>query len=195
MFQISMDNMMKNILIALTAAMLAGSAGLVGCVGEKRIGGDRVKVGDPVPAFTVAGGSAEGGKTFSQADFVDKRSMIVFFATWCPDCRRELPIVYEAWLELSQRPDFQFVAVSREEKAGDVAAYWNSATPATVPPKPSFVAMPWWLDPDGSAFRTFAESTIPRVYLVNTRGEIASVAIETFEFTADKLVELIEGLK
>jgi hypothetical protein len=76
-----------------------------------------------------------------------------------------------------------------------VAAYWNSATPDTVPPKPSFEAMPWWLDPDASAFHTFADSTIPRIYLVNTRGEIASVAVETFDLTAAKLVELVEALK
>ncbi len=173
------------------AVALLSTLTMVGCVSEKQ-GGDLVKVGDPVPAFTVTGGSSEGTRTFSQADFVGKRSMIIFFATWCPDCRRELPIVHEAWLKLRNRPDFQLVAISREEAAETVSTYWSSTS--EIKPLP-FDAMPWWLDGDRSAFRTFADSTIPRVYFVDTRGEIATVAVETFELTADKIVELIVGLK
>ena len=184
--------MLKKITVTLLSAMT-----LAGCIGE-RTNGDAVKVGDPVPAFTVTKPFGDGMKAFSQADFAGKRSIIIFFATWCPDCRRELPIIYEAWQRLVERPDFQFVAISREETSEAVSEYWNSVlldeeSGAVI--KPSFEPMPWWLDPDASAFHTFADSYIPRIYLVDTRGEIASVAVETFELTADKIVELIEGLK
>jgi thiol-disulfide isomerase/thioredoxin len=197
MFQISVDNMKKIVaILAATAATVVVTLLPSGCIAEKR-SGDFVKVGDPVPAFTVANSSGEGTKSFSQADFVGKRSMILFFATWCPDCRRELPIVHEAWLRLRGRSDFQLVAVSRDETAEAVSKYWNSAQidESGAVTKPSFEGMPWWLDPDAGAFNTFADSYIPRVYLVDTHGEIASVAVETFDLTADQIVELIEGLK
>ena len=183
-------------ILATVAAMAAVTVLYAGCVSEKR-GGDFVKVGDPVPSFTVTNASGEGTKTFSQADFVGKRSMILFFATWCPDCRRELPIVHEAWLRLRGRSDFQLVAVSRDETAETVSKYWNTPQldESGAVTKPSFEGMPWWLDPEAKAFNTFADSYIPRVYLVDTRGEIASVAVETFDLSADNIVELIEGLK
>lgn len=181
-----MGNMMKMIVLALAATMT-----LVGCISEKKGVGDLVEEGDPVPAFTVTNPSGDGTKAFTQADFVGKRSMIVFFATWCPDCRRELPIVHEAWRRLAERPDFQFIAISREEAAADVAKYWTSVTET----KPSFEPMPWWLDTDASAFRTFADSYIPRIYLADTSGKIAMVAVETFDLTSDTIVKLIEDLE
>lgn len=164
---------------------------LASCINTAKNGGtERVKVGDAVPTFSVT--DCYGAKqTFTQADFVGKRSLILFFATWCPDCRREMPIVYEAWKTLSQRADFQFFAISREETAEAVKKYWDE----TSDTKPAYTGMPWWLDTDKNAFASFADSYVPRIYLVDTRGEIAQVAVEKFDMTAERIVELVNSLK
>lgn len=174
------------IFAAFSVALLATSC----IIGPKNDGSDRVKIGDPVPTFSVTD-SYGVKKTFSQADFVGKRSVIIFFATWCPDCRREMPIVYEAWKKLSQYVDFQIIAISREETADAVKKYWDEESES----KPAYTGMAWWLDSDKSAFSSFADSYVPRIYLVNTRGEIAQVAVEKFDMTAERIVELINLLK
>lgn len=167
------------------------------CVFEKRAEEDRVREGDTVPAFTVTSADGSSTRTFTQADFVGKRSMIVFFLTTCPDCRRELPIIYEAWLTLRERPDFEFVAISRAETADVVAGYWNSEMRGEAGDviKPSFERMPYWLDPDASAFHAFAESYVPRIYLIDTNGKVAKMSVERFDLDADALIELVENLQ
>lgn len=168
------------------------AAALAGCVAETQgEGEDPVKVGDRVPAFTVAGG-AEGtmDARFGQGDFEGRRSMIVFFSSDCPDCRRELPVVHEAWLALRGRDDFQLIAVARQPSAARVAEYWSSAEGG----KPSFEGMPWWHDAYGAAFRAFAANRVPRLYLVDTRGRVAGILVETFDMSAGDLVRLVDGL-
>lgn len=180
-----MDTMRSVLTVAILCATLC-VAMLSGCISERAGGGeDPVKKGDAVPPFTVVSSDETGSREFSQADFVGKRSMIVFFWTPCRDCRREMPVIHEAWTALRHMDDFLFVAVSREESAEAVAAYWDSE---------GFSPMPWWLDPDASAFHTFADSYVPRIYLVDSRGKVAMVSVETFGFSAAELVRAIENL-
>jgi cytochrome oxidase Cu insertion factor (SCO1/SenC/PrrC family) len=175
------------ILTLLTAVLFTG------CVTETGGGsGDIVKIGDPVPQFSVTNADGNGTTEFSQADFVGKRSMILFFRTVCPDCQREFPKIFAAWSALKDTPDFQLIAISREETAQTVASYWNSVDDN----KPSFEGMPYYLDPDAIAFCSFAEKTVPRLYLVGTDGKIQYIGIEDFDFAdGTELVNLIDGLQ
>ncbi len=177
---------MKNIATIIALALM-----LTACVVEPPDAGDRVKVGDAVPDFIVTDADGRGTHHFSQADFVGKHSLVLFFSTSCPDCQRELPKIFQAWQALRNEIDFQLVAVSRQEIPATVAEYWNLEADG----KPSFATMPYWLDPDRSAFETFADSYVPRIYLIDSHGKVAMMAVETFYFDADRLVELIQGLR
>lgn len=182
---------MKRIFTVLAATVLL-TACINGGGGDDNGIKNHVVAGDPVPSFTVTASDGAEKVNFTQADFIGKRSVIVFFNIQCPDCKREMPKVHAAWQEFADDPDFQTVAISRGEKtAEEVTSYWVSETET----KPSFDPMPFFLDFDKSAFETFANLYVPRLYLVGTDGKIAYMAIETFDFDAAGLIDKINGLQ
>ena len=83
--------------------------------------------------------------------------MIVFFATWCPDCRRELPLIqaeYEANLMRPADVQAQYVCISREEGPEAVERYWREAG----------LTMPVSAQADRAVYSLFASEGIPRVF-------------------------------
>jgi thiol-disulfide isomerase/thioredoxin len=179
-----------SVIILINAVLCLG-----GCVSESN---DKivnhVKVGDAVPKFTVKGTNGTGNVTFEAGDFEGQRSVIVFFQTTCGDCRREMPKVYEAWRYFADTevyPPVQFILVSRGESAAAVADYWASETET----KPSFESMPYYLDPGRVAYDKFANSYVPRLYLVGSNGRVKYMAIETFDFDGWDLIDKINNLQ
>ena len=47
-----------------------------------------VRIGEPAPAFLLAG---LNGQTVALSGYRGKAVLLNFWATWCPDCREELP--------------------------------------------------------------------------------------------------------
>ncbi len=168
--------MIKNI----AAAALLSAMTLAGCVTDKGEG-DSLPLGSVMPQFSVSGpdGSVTNG------DLAGERSVVLFFRTTCPDCSREMPNV-EAAFKRVEGSGVRFVTISKEENAAvAVPGYW-AATGMT---------MPYYFDPDGTAFAAFDIHYVPTLYLFGSDGKLARAAVETFEFSVDELVDLIEDLK
>lgn len=158
-------------------SLLAVGLALVSCVKEE--GNDDpvvnyIGVGDPVPAFTVPGPS---GEVFSSALFRGKRSLLLLFGSYCPDCQQEFPLIEEVWRQVKNDPGVRLVAISRGESARAVSDYWASQG----------YTMPFYLDPDKSVFALFANSTIPRVYLIGPEGTVERMWVERLGISADEL--------
>lgn len=118
-----------------------------------------VKVGDAVPSFSVKAGNTVN---FTKVDFVNKRSIIVLFTAECPHCKTLMPIVDDAWREIDGNDYYQIVPIARESSQSAVAGLWNA----------NGMAMPFFLDPDRSAYNKFASRNVPRLYSVNEQGVI-----------------------
>ena len=71
-----------------------------------------VKVGDPVPDFTV---KMFDGSTVDIASLKGKVVLINFWATWCPPCRAELKQVQKQIIDRFAGRDFVFLPISRGE--------------------------------------------------------------------------------
>ena len=129
-----------------------------------------VKVGDRVPAFSVETVLADGSTaTFSTAALTGE-TVIVLFHTSCGDCQRELPRLNEYYLQHRSEPGFQMVAISREEGAESVAAYW----------KEQGLSIPYSAQTDRRIYNLFASSIIPRTYFCSADGIITQILVETF---------------
>lgn len=70
-----------------------------------------------LPALRLQG---LGGQPVALTDFQGKPTVVNLWATWCPPCRREMPVLQQAQAE---RPDVNFVFVNQGESAAKVQAF------------------------------------------------------------------------
>lgn len=132
--------------------------------------GERVKVGDPLPDFSVV---LNDGTILTPSRLqLAGGGAIVFFHTDCPDCQRALPIVDHVVRNMDHPP---FVAcISRAENADAVASYWQAHA----------LSLPYAAVSDRSVYELFASQTIPRIYVVKRQGKVTAVFVEKVDEAA-----------
>lgn len=157
---------------------------LCSCIKEDEPEGgiiNHVGVGDAVPVFEVSDGA---GASFSSEACIGKRTLLVLFHTGCKDCQRELPKVNTVWEQVQHTSNLQVITIAREEERASIEKYWNKEN----------LTLPYYLDPDRAVFSLFANSTIPRLYLIDANGIITWMAIETLgDMTVGELLKLVKG--
>lgn len=82
--------------------------------------------GTQLPAITL---QDRQGNPVAIKDLNDRPLVINLWATWCPPCRREMPVLAEAQ---QQNPDMVFVYVNQGEGPGDIAHFMDK-TGLTLP--------------------------------------------------------------
>ena len=100
---------------------------LVACSG----GGENARVGAPAPDWT---NPRLGGGTLSMTQLRGKPLLLDFFATWCPPCNAEAPMIDAAYEKYKGR-GLQVVGVDLQEnaaKAREFVAKHRLAFPAVV---------------------------------------------------------------
>lgn len=140
------------------------------------------KVGDSTPVFSF---EIEKGKTVSIKDYKGKLILINLFATWCPPCNVELPLVQEEiWNKHKDNPNFSIFVFGREE-GWETLNLYKKAKGFTFPILP---------DLDKGVFSKFAEQSIPRNILIDGTGKIIyqSLGFDDEEF--NQMVDLIDKI-
>ena len=138
-----------------------------------------VKDGQKAPNFEV---QMFDGSTVKLADLKGKVVLLNFWATWCPPCRAELARVEKDIIERFKGEPFVFIPVSRGEKRETVAAFREKMG----------YTFPMGLDTDGRVYAEYAQTYIPRNFLIDKNGKVvkASVGYDEAEFA--ELIKLIE---
>ena len=142
----------------LLSIVIAGLLG-VSCVVEKTDNPGDVKVGDPLPAFsvTVRDGGAES--TVTTSSLKGAVSVITLFSVTCPDCRATMPEIQKAY-DVFAPQGVKFVNISRAEGWDRVEALWTEFG----------LTMPYSAQEDRKVYELFAKSVVPRVYLSDQEG-------------------------
>lgn len=133
---------------------------LVGCL--RSDDAEIIEVGDRVPAFVV---TLNDGTTYDSAHRDGRGATIVFFATWCTDCQRELPVLdslYRAGYFANQH----VVCIGREETPETVAAFWDD----------NALSLPYSAQTDRRIFNLFANTGVPRIYSIAPDGTVLAVS-------------------
>ena len=138
-----------------------------------------VKDGQKAPLFEV---QMFDGSTVKLADLKGKVVLLNFWATWCPPCRAELARVEKDIIEKFKGQPFVFIPISRGEKRETVAAFREKMG----------YTFPMGLDTDNTIYKKYAQTYIPRNFLIGKDGKVvkASVGYDEAEFA--ELVKLIE---
>lgn len=138
------------------------------------------KVGDNVPEFSF---EISKDKVVKISDYKGKLILINLFATWCPPCNTELPVVQkQIWEKYSNNEGFAFFVFGREEG-------WDKLIPFKEKKGFTFPILP---DLDRNIFKQFATQSIPRNIIVDEEGKIIYQSIGYTEKEFAEMVALID---
>lgn len=139
------------------------------------------KIGQTVPSFSF---ELEKGKQANIDNYKGKIILINLFATWCPPCNTELPLMQkEIWEKHKDNSKFALFVFGREED-------WAKLDDFKAKKGFTFPILP---DVKRDVFGKFATQSIPRNILIDENGKIIyqSIGYEPNEFK--KLQSLIDS--
>lgn len=169
---------MKRFFIPLIiAALLYGLA----CVNvESPDDTTKVNLNDNAPAFSY---TTLDGKSISSDDLKGHVVLLTFFATWCPPCKKELPLIQSEIFEKISDPNFSMVVVGRKHTPEELKKFKDD----------NGYSFPIAADPDAKMYDLFASQYIPRNFIIGKDGTFKwiSVGFEKSEF--DKMLETIQS--
>lgn len=138
-----------------------------------------VKIGMNVPEFKV---KMFDGQTVDIKDLRGKVVLLNFWATWCPPCRLELSKVQKEVIDRFKDKDFVFLPISREDSYEKIKTFREQTGHS----------FPMGMDPERQIFSLFANSTIPRNFILDKKGKI--IYIET-GYTEEQFQQLIKEIE
>lgn len=101
------------------------------------------------------------GNPVSLAALRGKVVLVNNWATWCPPCKAEMPVL-QAYYDDYKDQDFLIVAIDSGDTQDDVAQYVNK----------NGLSFPVWIDPGETALRAFRETALPSSYVVDAQGQV-----------------------
>ena len=131
----------------------------------------------PALALTALDG---GASTTLAAAAQGKPAVVNLWASWCPPCRREMPVLVEAQLS---RKDIAFVFVNQGEAAADAAQFV-----AGVPSLHNVL-----LDPQAQLGRAVGSSAMPTTLFYGADGKLVDIHLGAL--SAATLAAKLEKLK
>jgi cytochrome c biogenesis protein CcmG/thiol:disulfide interchange protein DsbE len=115
-------------------------------------------VNRPAPDFTL---ETFNGDTLSLQDLQGRPVIINFWASWCPPCRIEAPLLERTWRAYKERGPI-FIGVNIQDRKEDALNYIREFD-ITYPNGP---------DPTGEIAIDYGVSGLPVTFFVSKRGEV-----------------------
>ena len=134
----------------------------------------------PAPAFTL---NDAHGKPVTMQDQRGKVILVNFWATWCPPCIHEMPMMDALYLSQQQRP-FSIWAVNMQETQEDVATFLRSRD----------FHFPVLLDVEGEVVGSFRIKGLPSTYLVDCAGNLIASITGVLKWTDSAMQTLLDAL-
>jgi cytochrome c biogenesis protein CcmG, thiol:disulfide interchange protein DsbE len=118
------------------------------------------------------------------ASFRGRVVLLNFWATWCPPCRTEMPLM-EALYQAYTDNGFEVVAVSSDVQGAEVVQ------PFVTQHHLSFTTL---LDTTGQVTRLYGVTSLPTTYLLDREGRLVTVAIGSHDWAKADARALIRSL-
>ncbi len=170
-----------------SAQQVAGEDPVAATAEEAPVADERgyiVKVGDPLPDFTVLYGP---DKEVPVSNYKGKVIMLQFTASWCGVCRKEMPFIEsDIWQKHKDNEDFLLLGIDLKEDMHTVEGFAKS-----IP-----VTYPITLDPDGERFALFCgpDAGVTRNIIVDRDGKMVMLTRLYEEEEFAQMCKLIDSL-
>ena len=139
--------------------------------------------GQQLPEFKM---TSQDGKLVASSELYDKPMLIVEWASWCPNCRNQLPIIQKMYEKYGDQVHFVLInLIEPEKETTETADRYITQGEYTFP---------YYYDMDQSAADALQVQMIPSMYFVDKQGQIKNVLVKyTPEDTLEKeLKELLQ---
>lgn len=133
-----------------------------------------------LPPFTLKGLE---GDSISSGDFAGTITLLNFWATWCPPCRKEMPAI-ERLRESMKDYNFRIVAVSVGEKKETVRSFIDKEG----------YTFPVYLDERGAVGAALANQGIPTTYILDASGKVIAGIVGAYEFDNERMIKVLREL-
>ena len=124
------------------------------------------------------------GLNTNSVDFNQLKGMVIFvnfWATWCPPCRAEMPMIQELYNEYKDKIEFVFVT----SESWETVEKFYKANEYKLPTYNSVSTPP----------KTFTETnSIPATYLIDKEGNILISKTGAANWSSDKVKKLLDKL-
>lgn len=101
------------------------------------------------------------GRMESLADYRGEVILVNNWATWCPPCKAEMPVL-EAYYEDHADQGFTIIAVEAGDPKDTVAQFVDAYG----------LQFEIWLDPRGASVRAFGNGSLPNSYVIDRSGTV-----------------------
>lgn len=137
-----------------------------------------IQIGDKAPDFQL---KTLTGETVKLSSLKGKKVMLNFWATWCPPCKAEMPVM-EQFYKQANKKDLVILAVNIDTQ-NDVKGF----------AKKDGITFPILLDTDNTVNTTYGIMSIPTTYFIDRNGVIQNKY--TGEMTKDIMQQFTDALK
>lgn len=120
------------------------------------------------PTLSVVEVTGENTQLISKGN---KPKIYVLWASWCPDCQRELPLIEKLYQNYKNQIDIVTINLVgfREETMEQAKKYYDEEE----------FTFPMYFDLNQSVFKLLEVKAIPTLYLVNEEGVVENIFIES----------------
>lgn len=147
---------------------------------DEKYAKDMLQPGTEAPDFTLA---APDGTSYSLSDFRGSYVVLDFWASWCPDCRKDIPEMKRLHDEYGK--NIRFVSVSFDDKKDS----WTRCIETNGMDWLHLSELKKWKTTEVS--RQYNIQWIPAMYIIDRQGRIILSTV-MIEKVAAKLKELHE---
>ena len=138
-------------------------------------------LGKPFPDFTVTG--TQGNSfTLSEALKEHEAVLINIWATWCPPCEAEMPMLNEVYEQYGDRVAFIALSYDADDSAEKIEAYRQSHG----------LTFPMGRDEGASLYQYLGGQGVPTTVIVDRFGNAGFVQVGSF-FSANEVKRVIEA--
>jgi len=138
-----------------------------------------VNKGDKAPQFKV---QSLSGEWLSSDQLKGKVTLINFWATWCPPCCAEFPLLQKDIYDSIKEKDFLVMAISRGEETDTVKKFIDK----------NKYTFPVYVDKEAKVYNLFANKYIPRNFVIGKDGNIKWASIG---FVKEEFYEMVKVIK
>ena len=123
--------------------------------------------GQQLPEFKM---TTQDGNLIASSEFYDKPMLVVEWASWCPDCQKQLPIVQQMYEKYGEQIHFVLLNMSEQGR--------ETKEKADQYIKNQGYTFPYYYDVDQSAADLLQVKTIPSMYLVTKQQQVKNVLVK-----------------